>query len=183
LTKTATIQLNANLIVKHVAGWMYTTILVLDISINYTGGRSLAARYMHSRAAMNFDQNKCVIFKRWPLPCMHARVLVPVGNRSNHAAGPFASSIMQLTCIANVGLGFSPRTHMNDLVSCGRNWIQDNSKIRGTHAIAPGFVYCCGLGFSPFAVRPCLFGRSSPHSCMHAYARGLGWKPTNPWAS
>ena len=53
--------------------------------------------------------------------------------------------------------------HMNDLVSCGIEYKITQDK--GTHAIAPGFVYCCGLG-SPFFLRPCLLGQSS---CMHMH--------------
>lgn len=68
----------------------------------------------------------------------------------NHVAGPFLNSIMQLTCppkpkaFDNVGLVFLS-THMNDLVSCGIEYKITQDK--GTHAIAPGFVYCCGLAF------------------------------------
>jgi hypothetical protein len=58
---------------------------------------------------------------------------------------------------------------MNDLVSCGIEYKITQDK--GTHAIAPGFVYCCGLG-SLFRTAMLVWAEF-----MHAYALGLKTKP------
>jgi hypothetical protein len=55
----------------------------------------------------------------------------------------------------NAGLGF-PCMHMTRLVSCGIEYKMTQDK--GTHAIAPDFVYCYGIG--PFFV-PSFFLPSS----------------------